>query len=182
PMPSRVLLDTNVYGEIIISPDLVRAIEFLNRKQAYIFYGMSLIRSELRATPRDKRSESGKVRLLMLTLYDALVRKTNRDLRITGLIEMIAQRYTAEYKRLGGSLAAHGVRADFQIVACASFHRLDIVVSHDQRSMLSHAAQGAYRSINREFELRTPMFKSYATFRTELMRDWRSISQNASLP
>jgi len=65
----------------------------------------------------------------------------------------------------------HEMMTDLRIVGCASFHKLDIIVSKDTKSMLSPEAIKAYKTVCSEFGLRTPEFISYATFREGITHD-----------
>ncbi len=51
----RVLLDTNIYGEIAIDPELEAIREKIMLREKGLFYGLDLVRKELRDTPPNKR-------------------------------------------------------------------------------------------------------------------------------
>lgn len=77
-------------------------------------------------------------------------------------ITQIAKKYFDHYRNLGGTYGWDtNIRVDFMIVACASFHGLDIVYSDDQRTMLGKTALKAYHHINIKESLRTPYFLNY---------------------
>ena len=56
------------------------------------------------------------------------------------------------------------MRNDFQIVACATIHQLDILVTQDRRTMISEDARRAYEIANRKNKLETPAFLSVEIF------------------
>jgi len=56
------------------------------------------------------------------------------------------------------------LKDDFLIVACASFYKLDIVVSEDNRTMFSKEALKAYKKVNLRERLRTPKCISLVEF------------------
>lgn len=58
---------------------------------------------------------------------------------------------------------------DMIIVAEATISKLDIVVSDDNRTMLSNAAKRAYYSVNKEHNLITPNFIGYSEFKRKLL-------------
>jgi len=168
----RTLLDTSAYGELVIEPEIVKIIRKLDESHELIFYGNKLIRNELRDTPKEKIIEDGKLRLLMLELYDSLVSKPSRELKITDLIEIIANEYFLAYKKARGGFSYNVIINDFRIIACASLHNLDIVVSHDKKSMLSDKSVQGYKKVNEKFQISTPDFKTYEDFRNKL-KNWR---------
>jgi len=170
----RILFDTSVYGELVIEPEIVKILRKLDKSKEIVFYGTRLVRNELRDTPKEKRIKNGKLRLLMLELYDSLVSKDNRELKITDLIEVIANEYFLAYKKARGGFSHDAIINDFRIVACASLHSLDIVVSHDKKSMLSEKSIQAYKKINAKFQLRNPDFKNYGKFKYEI-KNWRLV-------
>jgi len=170
----RILFDTSVYGELVIEPEIVKIIRKLNESNEFVFYGIRLIRNELRDTPKEKKITNGKLRILLLEVYDSLVSKDNRELKTTDLIEVIANEYFLEYKKAGGGFSHAAVINDFRIVACASLHGLDIVVSHDRKSMLSKKSIQAYRIVNDKFQLKNPNFKTYEKFKDDI-KNWRSL-------
>jgi hypothetical protein len=55
------------------------------------------------------------------------------------------------------------------IVAEATISKLDIVVSDDNRTMLSEPAKRAYFSVNKEHNLFTPNFIGYSEFKKKLL-------------
>lgn len=168
----RILFDTSAYGELVIEPEIVMILKKLDKSNELVFYGTKLIRNELRDTPKEKRVKDGKLRLLMLELYDTLISKDNRELKITDLIEIIANEYFMEYNKSGGGFSQDAIINDFRIIACASLHNLDIVVSHDQKSMLAEKSIQAYKKINEKFQLNNPNFKTYEEFKNEI-QNWR---------
>src|SRR3989338_8246295 len=151
----RIIFDTSAYGEMIIHPEIVKLLRRIVESNIIVVYGIKLIRKELRDTPRNERIKEGKLRLLMLDLYDSLVSKSKRELKITDLIEIVAKEYFLEYKKSGGGFSHDAIINDLRIIACASLHSLDIVVSHDKKSMMADKSIQAYRKINTKFQLRS---------------------------
>lgn len=153
-VPLRVLLDTNVYGVLAegASPELL---EKIGSSEKIAVYGFSAVRKELRDTPKGYRVGSKSLRNLLLNYYDSLVKK--HSLPLTRLIEVLSQEYLSNYK---GGTSKKKLKADFLIVACASIHGLDVLVSNDERTMFSKKAVEAYQKTNEENGLRTPKFYS----------------------
>ena len=54
---------------------------------------------------------------------------------------------------------------DYMIVACANVSQIDIVVSEDNRTMLSENAIKAYQLVNSMFNKRNPKFIGYLEFK-----------------
>ena len=86
----RIIFDTSAYGEMIIHPEIVKLLRRIVESNGIVVYGTKLIRKELRDTPKNERIKEGKLRLLMLDLYDSLVSKSKRELKISDLIEIVA--------------------------------------------------------------------------------------------
>jgi hypothetical protein len=84
----------------------------------------------------------------------------------------LAKKYYDHYRKLGGIYGWDtSIRVDFMIVACASFHGLDIVYSADNRTMMGKHALKAYYHINLKESLRTPGFLKYE----DLLNKYRSL-------
>ena len=160
----RILLDTSVYGELIEDLDVVDKIAKLI-PQKYIIYGTKLIRNELRAVSRKEKIGKESKRKLVLYIYDLLIKKDKHDLKITDLVEIISNKYYVEYNRLKGGYGYRSIINDFKIIACASLHNLDIVISRDMKSMLGEKAIKSYETINKSYQIRTPEFITYKKFR-----------------
>ncbi|MDI6738726.1 MAG: type II toxin-antitoxin system VapC family toxin [Nanoarchaeota archaeon] len=161
----RIMLDTSVYGELVKEQD---AVEFLKKTPEFAIYGCKTIRAELRAVPKKVLIGNRHLRPYLLTLYDSLVSKEERTFQITKLIETIAKEYHREYKALGGGYSQKDMQNDFLIIASASLHNMDIVVSCDIKSMLGEKAVIACRNTNKKFQLRNPSFKPYKAFMAEI--------------
>ena len=73
----RAILDTNIYGKIIEKMDIDFVLDNL-QKSSIIIYGSDVIRKELRDTPKEKimitENKKIKIRLLLLTVYDFIVK------------------------------------------------------------------------------------------------------------
>ena len=149
----RVLLDTNIYGFLCETPN---ASEFLQRisDNNIIICGSSVIRQELRNIPKKVMRGHTKTRKKALQFYDILV-DFKRNYSVTELVKALAQEYNLQYK---GSRSWHELENDFLIVATASIHNVDIVISNDERTLTSKESISAYEIANEKFELMTPKF------------------------
>ncbi|MFH0955379.1 MAG: PIN domain-containing protein [Candidatus Micrarchaeota archaeon] len=152
----RVLLDTTIFGELALetSVDFIKCISSSNK---LIVYGCSVTRKELRATPKNYKSGGKNFRNALLRSYDSLVR--GHGLEVTSVIVALADEYARFYK---GSISKYKLRNDFLIVACASIHRLDVLVSEDNHSMFSTKALESYNKANQQNGFSTPKFWSLA--------------------
>ena len=148
----RVLLDTNVYSALLEGWEfgLLQAVQ---KTDKVAFYGFSVVRDELRRISRHKKQAILNYRALALQLYDDIVK--GHSFEVTPLIVVLANEYAKEFR---GNRAARKLRHDFLIVACASFHDLDVLVSDDAKTMFSTAARTTYGSVNKSNQLRTPHF------------------------
>ena len=166
-MTLRIILDTNIYGEIIeegVQEKLRERIIVL--KHDLTIYGLKIIRKELRETSPDHVKRGHSLRLALLELYDAFVQ--NHELTIKPLAKSLADLYFKEYKRNKGVESRSKKMNDFIIVAQATISRLDIVVSEDNKTMLSNKSRNAYDKVNKDHNLITPNFIGYNEFKNKL--------------
>ncbi len=156
--PKKVLLDTNVYDKISLTDEelIPRIVASVN----VIVYGCRVIRQELRAVPKQEKAGSRKLRIVLLSAYDLLVR--NHDLPVEEIAESAAQEYLKEYF---GKKPKKELYSDFLIVAVASLKQLDIVCTNDNRTMASSDAIKAFQRVNQRNGLRTPEFIPYEKFK-----------------
>ena len=158
----RIMLDTNIYGLIVVDTES-KLIRVGLKSSGIIIYGNSVIRKELRATPK-AHIDGINLRLDLLRLYDELVKK---ELTVK---EQIAEAYAQAYAELGGSVSLAKLKNDFLIVASASEHNLDIVASEDNSTMLNELAMKAYRIINASLRLGLPRFIGYEEFKRQIKK------------
>lgn len=159
----RVLLDTNIYGLLVIDIDRLKMVNSIQSSELIIVYGNELIRKELRRTPKESVMNGKSFRISLLNLFDGLV--GNHIYDITQETRDIAEKYYKAYRTLGGSKSKLKIIDDFIIIASATLHDLDIVVSEDKMSMLKESSLGAYELVNSILKKRTPDFIDYRKFR-----------------
>lgn len=159
----RVLLDMNIYGRIVEKKQEEKMKELAEKRHDIVIYGFDIVRKELRDVSKEIRLERGKLRLVLLNLYGSLVK--SRNYYTTTPIRRLADDYYEIYKQLGGKRSKKEMLNDFLIVACASIHELDIVVSEYNKTMLSDKSVKAYRIANGLRKYRTPDFINYEKFR-----------------
>lgn len=164
----RVILDTNIYGEIIEKQDTNLVLNNIP-KCGIIIYSCDVIRNELRKISKGELAlvsgKRKKLRSTILSLYHNLARK---DLVVTKETLELAEMYYSIYSKLGGIKAREKIINDFIIVAVASRNNLDIVYSQDRQSMLSFLSARAYDFVNTVKKLRSPQFRSYEEFRHDI--------------
>ncbi|MBI2580162.1 MAG: hypothetical protein HYW27_04645 [Candidatus Aenigmarchaeota archaeon] len=165
-MTIRIILDSNIYGLIIDDHLENQIIEKTNiHKNQLIFYGMKEIRKELRASPKHS-GDNYNLRFALLHLYDSVTK--NHSIEVKPLAKNMALLYYQEYRRNKGALSWREMMPDLLIVAQATLSQIDIVTSHDNRSMMSEAAKKAYYSVNKEHNMITPNFIGYGEFKRKL--------------
>jgi predicted nucleic acid-binding protein len=96
-------------------------------------------------------ADGEKLRPFVLGLYNRLVKDSYP--------------ITNAMKDLAKAASKNKLWNDFLIVACASIHNLDIVVSEDNQTMLSEYAIKAYKVTNKLRNYRIPNFINYNEFR-----------------
>ncbi len=166
-MTLRIILDTSIYGKIIEDRIEDKLVEKANiHKHDMTIYGIRIIRKEIRDAPKHSKDRYD-LRLALIRLYDALTK--GRELEIKPLAQTLAVLYYKNYRKNGGSVSWKSIMNDMIIVAEATISKLDIVVSDDNRTMLSNAAKRAYYSVNKEHNLITPNFIGYGEFKRKLL-------------
>ncbi|MBI2598464.1 MAG: hypothetical protein HYW50_04680 [Candidatus Diapherotrites archaeon] len=152
--PVRVLIETSVYG-ILAEESPPVTLGKIGSSENVIIYGFTVVRKELRDTPKNLVKKGRKFRITLLNSYDALTQ--GHYLQLTKLVEVLAEEYLKNYT---GGISKKKLRNDFLIVACATFNNLDILVSEDNHSMFSTKAIEAYNKVNMENGLKAPNFYS----------------------
>ena len=164
----RILLDTNIYGLIVVDIDRNQIHEWLHkRKNELVIYGFSVIRKELRSVPTKIRQRGIKLRIDLLNTYDEFIKK---DYPLTNEVRQLAEDYFELYRKFGGSIAKEKIINDFLIVACATLNNLDIVVSEDRHSLLTDNALQAYLFVNKIRKSASPNFITYREFKNALKK------------
>lgn len=166
----RIIFDTSVYGKLSEDPEVTDII-LQKLSKEFVIYGTDVIKKELRETPRSIFQSGKRLRNILLSLYQSFIRKNHHYLRFNKLIETLAKDYMAEYRKKGGNLSDRKMKNDLIIVATATIYKLDIVVSDDEKSMLSTAAIAAYKAVNKLYGMQDPVFKPYRIFRIEMLKN-----------
>ena len=162
----RMLPDTNFYGRLAQDPERLNVASSIKTNIKFLIYGFKIIRDELRDIPKKIKIEGKSLRIDLLNLYDEIVEEHN--IKFTEVIAQRAEDYYKAYREFGGSKSKIEMINDFVIVACASLNDLDIVISDDERSMLTENAIRAYNLVNSVIRKRTPQFISYEKFKKML--------------
>ena len=157
----RIIFDTSVYGELILRPEFTKKIVKEIQHQI-IVYGNKIIRNELRSVSKKAKIEGKSKRIFLLKTYDFITQ--DHELKVTELVDFIANSYYKEFRKLGGNISKRKIFDDFRIIASASIHSLDIVVSHDEKSMLAKNSIKCYKNVNDSLQLRNPDFITFKKF------------------
>jgi len=162
----RVILDTNIYGRIAVDDqrDLVRNMISTSK---IIVYGNLVIRKQLRATPKGQ-IDGINLRADLMRLYQEITR--DKELDINKKEDEVADNYYKTYNHLGGITSWHKMRDDFLIVASASLHNMNIVVSDDRSTMLNELAKKSYNIVNSVLKIDIPRFIDYEEFKKEIRK------------
>lgn len=147
----RAMIDTNVYELLYKNP--VEKIFELVETGKLVVYGCRVVRKELRDISPKIMVNNKNYRTALLRVYDEMAAK--HDVPVSELSEVLANQYIKEYK---GGVARYKIHSDFLIVATATIHKLDIIISHDERTMKSGSAKKAYDTVNNKNGLTTPNF------------------------
>ncbi|MEK6921238.1 MAG: hypothetical protein AABX82_05105 [Nanoarchaeota archaeon] len=163
-MQERILFDTNIYGLLLEDKEFFNIVTPLI-SSSFIIYGSPLICKELRDLSTQAEFKGKNKRILLLTIYDSIIRKENHNLHIDDLVLLIAHKYFERYKIGGGQLSIHELLSDFSLIALASLHKLDVVISDDKRTMFSEKAKQTYREVNRRYNFHIPILYNYNSFK-----------------
>lgn len=160
----RLLLDTNIYGELIFDGDFTKLKAAIPKK--YVIHGFKVVRDELRDLPKEIKVEGKNLRIGLLHIYDEL---TKKSYGVTEEMAALADDYYVNYRQMGGSKSKDKIYNDFLIVACASSQQIDVVVSEDTKTMLVENALKAYNLVNNVEKMKTPNFIGYLEFKRWLI-------------
>ena len=166
----RIMFDTSVYGKLVEDGEVLIRVNEKTENHEFVIYGTEVIRKELRATPKTAIHGSGKLRILLLNLYDSFVVRDNQKLKFNKLVEDLSNDYFLEYKKNKGNLSNEAMINDFIIIATATIYQLDVIVSDDEKTMLSDKGVKSYQSVNGKYGLSGTIFKKYSQFKQELTR------------
>lgn len=158
----RVIFDTNIYGKIIEENNFEEIATQIKNDEDFKVYGFQPIRKELRDTPTTSRLGRFNRRNVLLSVYDGIT--AGRYLEDALQIHRLAMKFYNAYRQFGGiyNWDKTNIDIDFTIVACATFYRLDLVVSDDSKTMLSKPALKAFKHISIREALRQPLFWKYS--------------------
>ncbi len=143
----RIIFDTNIYGLLVEEWDFERVGERIKNDPEFKIYGYQPIRKELRDTPKESRLGTLNKRNTLLQLYDRLT--GGRYLEDALPIHHLALKFYNTYRQFGGiqNWKKTNIDVDFTLVACASHYKLDLVISNDQKTLMSKPALKAYKHI-----------------------------------
>lgn len=174
------ILDTNVYGELLIETNSAEIIKDLKEDKTTYVYGIDIIKGELEEAPVGIKFKGSLLRESVLTIYNTLV---DEELRLFPVAEYLASKYfkkfdelrkSGKYYRLIDSktkgYSEDDLRVDFQIIAVASLRGVDIVVSTDKRTILSKLSEDTYNKVNKLNGLKSPELVKYSDFRKRYIK------------
>jgi len=169
------ILDTNVYGEILIEIDSEKIIKGVKGDKTTYVYGVDVIENELEDAPVGIKLKGKILKEAVLTIYKTII---DEELKLSPVAKYLASEYYKEFDKLRKSgkyykildpkvkkYSEEDLRIDFQIIAEASLKGIDVVVSTDRRTILSNIAEDTYNKVNRLNGLRTPRLVRYSDFK-----------------
>ncbi|MBU2639613.1 MAG: hypothetical protein KKG75_02795 [Nanoarchaeota archaeon] len=169
------ILDTNVYGELLIEKNSEKIIENIRKDNKIYVYGLDIIERELEDTPIEVKYKNRILKKLVINIYELIIKE---ELKLIPLAKHLASEYYKKFDELRKSgkyykileskikkYTEEDLIIDFQIIAIASLKNIDIVVSTDKRTILSEIAENTYNNINKLNDLRTPELVKYSEFK-----------------
>ena len=179
-MQKTYILDTNVYGELLIEPNGEEIIKEIKEDRTIYIYGLDIIETELKESPVEIKIGKNLLRDAVITIYKTIV---DEELKSFPVARYLASEYYKEYDRLRKSGRYYklisqktkkytevDLRIDFQIIAMASLKRINVVVSTDRRTILSSLAEDTYNKVNRLNNIKTPKLVKYSDFKKRYIR------------
>jgi len=172
------ILDTNVYGEILIEKNSEKVIDNIEKDKSLYIFGVDIIKEELHDVPSDKKIKGKIFRETILSAYNSLI---DEELISPPIARYLASQYYKNYSKLMKSgkyifkkkelkYSEEDLKNDFQIIAIAALKGIDIIVSADKRTMLSDIAKKTYDVVNKINNLRTPRLIDYFEFRKRYIK------------
>ena len=179
-MHKTVIMDTNVYGELLIEEKSEEIISRIDKDDSLYIYGVDIISKELQDVPSDKKIKGQVFKEVVTSTYKSLI---DEELKTSPVARYIASQYYKKYNELRKSrkhqksvrekelkYTEEDLKNDFLIIAIASLKNVDIIISADQRTMLSSIAKATYEIVNKGDDLRTPNFIDYFEFKKRYAR------------
>lgn len=151
--PLRTIFDTNTF-EFLYRENIDEILKLVESGKILV-YGCKLIRDELRDIPKHLKVDNKNYRITLLSIYDDLTKE--RSYPIETIAEALAEEY---WKAYSGGTPKRNIIPDFKIVALATIHNLDIIVSEDDRTMKSENSLKVYKEVNERNGFETPKFYS----------------------
>ncbi len=175
-MQNKIILDTNVYGEILVEENREELVKKIKEDKSSVIYGVDIIEEELSETPSEIKYKGKELKKLLIDLFETISKEI---INITPLAKYLAEDYFRRYKKLSKTkkyninkekYSEKNLKIDFEILAIASLNSIDIVVSSDIRTMLSQISKDICKYINNQNKLRTPRLLDYKSFKENLAK------------
>jgi|SRR3989344_4198216 len=162
----RLIFDTNVYSSIAKDKNFNKIVEKIKDEKEIRIYGYKVIKEEIKDIPKSIKYENHKLRTFLINLYYDIIKEQYPE---TSNIKKLTEIYYKEFKKLGGKRSFTDLKIDFEIVACASIHKLDLIISGDEKTLKGNIALKAYNEVNLRNLLRTPYFYSYEDLKKKII-------------
>ncbi len=162
----RLIFDTNIFSFIAKDRDFNKIVEKIKSEKDIKVYGYKVIKDEIKDIPKSRIYENHKLRTFLINLYFDLIKEQYPE---SQNIKNLAEIYYKEFKKLGGKRSFSDLKTDFEIVACASIHKLDLIISEDEKTLKGSIAIKVYRDVNLRNLLKTPDFYSYNDLKKKII-------------
>ena len=162
----RLIFDTNIYSAIAKDKDFNKIVEKIKGEKEIKIYCYKTIKAEIKEIPKYIIYENHKLRTFLINLYYDIIKEQYPE---SQSIKRLAEIYYKEFKKLGGKRSFNDLKTDFEIVACASIHKLDLIISGDEKTLKGNIALKAYNEVNLRNLLRTPYFYSYEDLKKKII-------------
>ena len=89
------ILDTNVYGELLIEPNTDELVRKIRRNKSFFIYGVDVIELELSETPLHMKYKGKTTRKLLIELFESL---SDEIITVNPLAKYLAEGYLKKHK------------------------------------------------------------------------------------
>ena len=164
----RIILDTNIYSTIAKDKNSKEITERIKNIKDLKIYSYRPIKEEIKSIPKTLRYDGHKLRTLLINLYFDLIKEQYPE---SSAIKKLAELYYKEFKfkKLGGKRSFDDLRIDFEIVACAAIHKLDLITSEDEKTLKGSIALEAYKNVSLRNRLKPPNFYNYNDLKKKII-------------
>ena len=157
----RVVPDTTIFGFLLNEKNISEILIKIKEDKYFKVVGLNIVRQEIKKVKKWKLKET---KSKILNIYESMI---DTEKNINSKVNSLAKKYYSKYLDLGGKKDFEDLKTDLEIVAYASIHNIDIIISGDRETHNTTHPKGAifqtaYSEVNAtDTNFRTPNFWKY---------------------